>query len=178
MLTWQFVATGTKQSVNSAKRALNLSKKGSLHVVPSGHTTKSPCLRSFLIVLASLSLSLDNLTVGMGEMISDKRDKEKVTAVIGRLMAIDTNTGSIKVLCVHTKSTPFLLFTLDGGVPFTISLTPKHLNTSFDMLTGSKEHASIRKNDSGIPNGSQRRIKRAEVGVGLLANRPSWKING
>ncbi|KAF5177511.1 hypothetical protein FRX31_032902 [Thalictrum thalictroides] len=35
--TLQFMATGTIRLVSSANSALNLSKKGSLHVVPSGH---------------------------------------------------------------------------------------------------------------------------------------------
>lgn len=42
----QFMATGTIRSLSSANRALNLSRYGSLHVVPSGQMTKSPVAES------------------------------------------------------------------------------------------------------------------------------------
>ncbi|RDX60841.1 hypothetical protein CR513_60982, partial [Mucuna pruriens] len=125
----RFIATGTIRSVSSAKRALNLKRKGSRHVVPSGHTTKSPLDNSRLIFSASMSRVLVSLTVGMGERISDSLEMEYVTAGTLRRRTDERTTGSIRVRCVQTKSTPELPPEGGkGGLPFTMTLLPNSLD--------------------------------------------------
>ncbi|GAV75182.1 hypothetical protein CFOL_v3_18661 [Cephalotus follicularis] len=124
------MATGTIRSVNSAKSALNLNKNGSLHVVPSGQTTRSPLANSLLIFSASTWRILVNRMVGIGDMISEKREMEYVTAGILRFSTVDKTTGSIMALCVHTNRTPELPFdTGGGGFPLTMTLPPFNLIT-------------------------------------------------
>ncbi|KAJ0452446.1 hypothetical protein HanHA300_Chr15g0578981 [Helianthus annuus] len=100
------IATGTSSLVSSANKAENRSKNGSLQVVPSGHITKSPSSKSFLIMFASAVRSRFNRTVLIGDMISESLDNEYVTAGIGRPSEVERNIGSRRVRCEHIKRTP------------------------------------------------------------------------
>lgn len=76
MLILFAMATGTSSSVSSANRAENLSKNGSLQVVPSGQMTKFPSCKSFLIMDESVARLRLRRTVLMGEMTSERRERE------------------------------------------------------------------------------------------------------
>lgn len=82
-------------------------------------------------MLASLIRSRLSLTVFIGEIISESRDNEYVTAGIGRPSAVDRKIGSRSVLCEQMNRTPdwpIDFFGGGGGVPLTFTRTPSAQN--------------------------------------------------
>ena len=73
MLILLAMVTGMISSISSANNARNLSRNGSLQVVPSGHMTRSPSSSNFLIIAASSARLRLRLTVLTGEMNSERR---------------------------------------------------------------------------------------------------------
>lgn len=110
--------------------------------------------------------------MGIGDRISESREREYVTAGIRRWRTAERITGSIRVLCVHTKRTPEAEAG-GGGLPLTTTLAPRigAMWRIADM--GSIKPIEMRVAASTIPRGIHRRIRTAVDGVGRLARRPS-----
>lgn len=102
-----------------------------------------------------------------------------MTAGILRWRTEERTTGSIRVLCVHTKRTPALEAEAGGGgVPLTTTPPPKRGATWGMAHIGSINPTEMRMAANTIPSGIHRRIRRAADGVGRFTRRPSWKITG
>uniref|UniRef100_A0A0Q3P397 Uncharacterized protein n=1 Tax=Setaria italica TaxID=4555 RepID=A0A0Q3P397_SETIT len=100
-------ATGvTSPPAISAKSGLNRSRYGSRQVVPSGHTTRSPCSSSDRMIRLSRRRSRVSRTVGIGAISSEKPARLYVTAVTFRRSTVERITGSISVWWLHANNVP------------------------------------------------------------------------
>ncbi|RDX96453.1 hypothetical protein CR513_20881, partial [Mucuna pruriens] len=176
MLTWLSIATGVISSHISENKGLNLNKYGSLHVVPSGHTTRSPCPSNCFIILASSSRFLVNRTVFIGASISDILLRLYVTAVKFFCSEKEMYRGSSKVLWLHTyrfPTLPFCLIRWERVGADVVRRIPLIINKGVEILNGSERASEILITARIIPYGSHINIAMDSNAVGLRASLPS-----
>ncbi|CAA7394020.1 unnamed protein product [Spirodela intermedia] len=97
MLPSATTASGTISSATSANSGLNRRRYGSLQVVPSGQTTRSPTSSSRRIVSPSRRRSRVSRTVGIGDSASETGLRLYVTATNFRRRAVAATMGSSRV---------------------------------------------------------------------------------